>query len=79
MTKPLALIIEDELELADIFTVAVQTAEFETETIRNGSAARIRLQEVIPALVILDLHLPGASGKDILQQIRADERLSQTR
>ena len=27
-----------------------------------------------PDLVVLDIHLPYASGKDILEQIRSDER-----
>ena len=34
----------------------------------------------MPAVVLLDLHLLGhVSGSDILRQIRADKRLTQTR
>jgi DNA-binding response OmpR family regulator len=29
--------------------------------------------------VVLDLHLPGTAGTDILKRIRSDERLNQTR
>ncbi len=32
-----------------------------------------------PALIILDLHLPFLSGKDLLYYIRADQRFTQTR
>jgi CheY-like chemotaxis protein len=37
------------------------------------------LANLTPALVVLDLHLPHVSGKTLLRQIRADERLRETR
>ena len=77
--NPLALIVEDEENLAAIFAGALQTAEFETEIIREGDAAIDRLQQVIPAVVVLDLHLPNVSGAKILKTIRADNRLHKTR
>jgi CheY-like chemotaxis protein len=54
-------------------------ADFETEIIQNGREALNRLSEVVPALVVLDLHLPEVAGKDIFEQIKADERLVKTR
>ncbi len=77
--KPLALVIEDDQKQATVFAQALRMAEYETEIIRDGQEALNRLGEVIPALVVLDLHLPKISGKDIFQQIRADQRLNQTR
>ena len=79
MSRPLALIVEDEQMLAEIFSTALQMAGFATESILNGRAAVERLAEITPVLVLLDLHLPGVPGPDILRRIRADERLSHTR
>jgi len=79
MTNPLALIIEDDAKLANIFSLALQSANFETETISDGETALIRLAEIVPTIVVLDLHLPHRSGQEILKYIRADERLAQTR
>ena len=79
MTNSLALIIEDDEFLAEIFSLTLQEAEFEIEIIRDGRAALTRLATLTPALVVLDLHLPHVSGVDILHQIRADERLAETR
>ena len=79
MTNSLALIIEDDPDLATIFAEALRGAEFKTEIIRDGKAAINRLNTVIPSVVVLDLHLPFASGKEILKHIRADARLTDTR
>ena len=38
-----------------------------------------RLAVTTPDLVVLDLHLPGIAGTDILRRIRADARLAETR
>jgi len=79
LTSFFALIIEDEQKLANIFAEALRMAEFETEIVRDGDTALTRLAETNPSLVVLDLHLPHVSGREILQQIRTDERLAQTR
>ena len=78
MSLPLALIIEDDPKLAHIFGEALRAAEFETEIIKEGDSALARLAVTIPAVVVLDLHLPEVSGETILHQIRADERLTGT-
>lgn len=74
----LALVIEDDEDLSTIFSEALQSADYEVETIRDGSAAKARLAVLAPHLVILDMHLPNVSGMDLLTQIRADERLKHT-
>lgn len=78
-SNPLALIIEDDEQQLLIFSQALRMADFETELIQDGQTAQTRLAEVSPAVVVLDLHLPRVSGKALLHQIRADDRLTQTR
>lgn len=79
MSNTLALIIEDDTKLADIFAQALQAAGFETEVIGDGREARNRLAEITPAIVVLDLHLPYFSGEQILHEIRAESRFEETR
>lgn len=79
MQKPFALIVEDNDDVAFIFAEAAKEAGYETEVVNSGNKALQRLAAVEPDLVILDLHLPGILGTDILDQIRADERLTDTR
>jgi len=74
----LAYIIEDDEDLSSIFSEALLAADYEVETIINGATASQRLKEGSPHLVLLDLHLPGMAGDELLAQIRADGRLEKT-
>jgi CheY-like chemotaxis protein len=78
MSKPLALIIEDDLEIGNIISISLEN-EFETERCMDGETALSRLAQVIPVLIVLDLHLPNVSGADIFTQIRSDTRLEKTK
>lgn len=79
MTEPLGLIIEDDADQAAIFAEALHLANLETEIIVNGAVAAARLKEIVPKVVVLDLHLPQVSGETLLHQIRATPALAQTR
>ena len=78
MNKPLALIIEDDFDLSEIFSAALQRGEFETEIVRDGKAAMERIKGVPPAIIILDLNLPYVDGTTILRQIKATQSFSKT-
>lgn len=75
----LAFVIEDDEDLSNIFTQALTTAGYQVETIRDGAIAQERLKAATPDIIILDMHLPNVNGAALLTQIRADERLKQTR
>lgn len=79
MNGPLALVIEDEEDLAQIFSSAMEAAGFTTEVILRGDTALTRLEQVVPKVVVLDLNLPGVDGRKLLRKIHADERLADTK
>ena len=74
MTKPLAVIIEDDPQLSTIFTLSLEN-DFEIQAIINGDEALSRLRSVTPHIILLDLNLPNVSGSEILAYIRAEDRL----
>jgi DNA-binding response OmpR family regulator len=78
MSKPLALIIEDDFDLSEIFSAALQSDGFETEVVRDGKAAIERLKGTAPAVVLLDLHLPHVDGATILKNIHATKHFEKT-
>jgi DNA-binding response OmpR family regulator len=73
MTKPYALIIEDDPKLGVIFQTALQQAGFDADVDQTGKHFSARLADRTPVLIILDIHLPYASGIEILEQIRSHE------
>jgi CheY-like chemotaxis protein len=79
MRDTLALVIEDHRDISALFCTVLEEAGFQTETIETGDDAVARLADVVPDVVILDLHLPGVQGDAILHQIRADKRMTETR
>jgi PleD family two-component response regulator len=70
MNEPVALIVEDDAKLADIFSSAVRAAGFVTVVAENGRTALTLLQSQTPALIVLDLHLPDVPGAEVLTFIK---------
>lgn len=75
----LSLIIEDDEDLAEIFSQALTAAGYHTEVIHDGLVAQERLKEVVPSVIVLDMHIPHISGDKLFKQIREDERLMKSR
>ena len=76
----LALIIEDDEDLASIFAEALRGVGFEVELVADGRVAQERLTNGSPPfLILLDMHLPHISGADLLTNIiRKDERFAKS-
>jgi two-component system phosphate regulon response regulator PhoB len=77
MTRPFVFIVEDDPRLREIIVLTLE-ADFELETCADGNTAMERLNHIAPQVVILDLNLPGMSGREILAYIRAQARLAKT-
>ena len=75
-SDPVALVIEDDDKLSLIYAEALRQAHFKPVAVPDGADAVAQITALLPALIILDLHLPHVSGDKILQQIRQDEALA---
>lgn len=78
MTQPFALIIEDDPKLGIIFETTLQKAGFETGLDPDGNRYPNLISTRSPVLILLDMHMPYASGSDILNQLRSDPRWANT-
>ncbi|HRG15099.1 MAG TPA: response regulator [Pseudomonadota bacterium] len=66
-----ALIVEDEPKLAQLLVDYLVREGFECEALGDGSRAIERIRAVDPAVVLLDLMLPGKDGLTICRELRA--------
>ncbi|MFC4437318.1 MULTISPECIES: HalX domain-containing protein [Natrialbaceae] len=64
------LVVDDESQLADLFATWL-TPEWTTETAYDGTEA-IEKMDASVDVVLLDRRMPGRSGDDVLEEIRAD-------
>src|SRR5450830_543837 len=65
------LIVEDEPKLARLLSNYLRQAEYDPECLENGLDVLPRVRERMPALILLDLMLPGRNGVDICKDIRS--------
>jgi two-component system, OmpR family, response regulator RegX3 len=65
------LVVEDEPSIAEPFARALLRGGFRPTVARTGAEALKAVQELVPDVVLLDLALPDADGRDVCRQIRA--------
>ncbi|THF88010.1 response regulator [Deinococcus sp. KSM4-11] len=66
------LIVEDEPRLADILEVYLRREGFHTERAGDGRRALELWRAARPALILLDLMLPGVDGLEVARRVRAE-------
>ncbi|MFJ9500574.1 response regulator transcription factor [Brevibacillus centrosporus] len=64
------LIVEDELPISRVLKAYLEKSQFQVEQAFTGDEAVRKFDAVSPALVLLDVMLPGRSGWSILEYIR---------
>jgi CheY-like chemotaxis protein len=79
VSKPSAkqkiLIVDDEKDIRDSVKLLVEGMGYETGTAHNGKAALEALKQGKYDLVLLDVLMPEMSGRETLEEIRADPKL----
>lgn len=64
------LIVEDEPKIADLLQKYLQNAYYATHWLQDGKTVSDWVRQEKPALVLLDLMLPGKDGLEICKEIR---------
>jgi PAS domain S-box-containing protein len=74
--KGRVLVVDDDAVVRTVTTALLERQGFEVEAVDSGQAALDRLAAGGPTLrfVLLDLTMPGLSGVQVLEQLRAHER-----
>ncbi|HEX6315996.1 MAG TPA: response regulator transcription factor [Gemmatimonadaceae bacterium] len=67
------LVVDDEPDIVALVVYHLAKAGYRISTASNGADALRLARQDRPALVVLDLMLPGMSGLEVLEQIRADD------
>jgi DNA-binding response OmpR family regulator len=68
------LIVEDEADVLDLVAYNLKKAGYQTRAARDGAAGLQQARDDLPALIILDLMLPGIEGTEVCRQLKADPK-----
>ncbi|HTJ61748.1 MAG TPA: response regulator [Candidatus Saccharimonadales bacterium] len=72
----LVLIVEDDKTTGDLLASAINDQRgYRAVTVASGDDALDALGRIDPDLLLLDIRMPGMSGLDLYDRIRADPRL----
>ncbi|HET7458034.1 MAG TPA: response regulator transcription factor [Gemmatimonadaceae bacterium] len=67
------LVVDDEPDIVALVAYHLAKAGYRVSTAANGADALATARQERPALLVLDLMLPGASGFEVLEHLRAAE------
>jgi DNA-binding response OmpR family regulator len=67
------LLIEDEQNILEALSFILRRAGWNVYTHSNGNDANEVINKLKPAVVVLDIMLPGKSGFDVLRDLRSLE------
>jgi DNA-binding response OmpR family regulator len=67
------LLIEDETNIAEAIRFLLTRDGWTVETHADGASALDKVRAVRPDVLVLDVMLPGRSGYEILEDLRADD------
>ncbi|HZP91179.1 MAG TPA: response regulator [Actinomycetota bacterium] len=79
MAKADILIVEDHPTMREAMRMVLEHEGFEIREAADGRAALAMVREKPPDLMFLDLNIPGASGAEVLRQIKADPATASVR
>jgi DNA-binding response OmpR family regulator len=65
------LVVEDDADLLSLMEMILSEAGRRVRTARDGEAALERVDEELPALIFLDMRMPGMNGWDFAREFRA--------
>ncbi len=71
MPGELILLVDDESNIIELARLYLEREGFRVDAVGDGLAAVARVDKTPPALMVLDLMLPGLDGYEVCKQVRA--------
>jgi DNA-binding response OmpR family regulator len=70
--KPRVVIVDDEAIVRESLRLSLEHAGFVATTVEDARLAVEHIRAQKPALVVLDLYMPGMDGREIARTLKAD-------
>ena len=76
--RPLVLIADDNRDTREMYAVFLDMSGYRVETAGDGREAVVKAHTLRPALIVLDLDMPGVDGWRAMREIRDDAKTATT-
>jgi two-component system KDP operon response regulator KdpE len=68
--KPVALVIDDEVQIRRLLRVALESENYQVHEAETGQQGLVEIANRKPAIILLDLGLPDMEGLEVLKRLR---------
>lgn len=75
MTSDLVLLVDDEANIIQLSRLYLEREGFQVQAVGDGLEALKAVDRLNPALVVLDIMLPGLDGLEVCKRLRASNEL----
>ena len=72
MSRETILVVDDEKHIVELARLYLEQAGYQVESEADGQGALTAVRHLQPALVVLDLMLPGLDGWEVCKRLRAE-------
>ena len=76
MGKARLLVVEDDIDIANMLKIYFSGMEFDVDVAMRGSEALEKTKQVLPQLIVLDIMLPDIDGYEVCRNLRTNMRTS---
>ncbi len=78
MSKRKLLLADDSVTIQKVVNLTFADEGIEVISVGDGDSAMLKVAEISPDLIMADVNMPGLTGYEICERIRADENLRNT-
>lgn len=71
-SKPIILVVDDDLPILVLMRNLLREFGFEAVTAESGAEALIEARKRKPSVVLIDKNMPGMSGEEVIRALRTE-------
>ena len=76
MTKQRILVVDDEVSLAELFSMMLEMEGYRVQVVHDVQSAKTALEEEPVDLMFVDIMMPEASGLELCRYVRSEPYLA---
>ena len=74
MAKKNIMVVDDEENIVELVKAIMENEGYDVITASDGKECLEKLKSAKPDLILLDMMMPGMSGREVCERIRADPK-----